>query len=305
MTAPMHPDSVVAALCGGFAVWCLVASWVTGTYSHVDRLWSITPAVYALVYAALSGGDRRCLLMAALTCAWGARLTYNFARKGGYSKGEQDYRWPVLRKHPLLKHPVAWQLFNLGFIATYQHVLLLLIALPSAVAWRQRGTPLNATDAMGTAMMLGFLAMETIADQQQWIFQQSKHRATGFVRQPHLKDDYTRGFLTHGLFRFSRHPNFFAEQCVWCSYYVFALASLRAGDGSGDNVYTVSGWRGWAHPSAAGAVLLVLLFQGSTPFTESITAGKYPEYGEYQRVTSRLVPLPPFAALKPPGKKSR
>ena len=71
----------------GFASWCLVASWVTGTYSHVDRLWSITPAVYAVVYAAMSGGDARCIIMATFTCVWGVRLTYNFARKGGYSKG--------------------------------------------------------------------------------------------------------------------------------------------------------------------------------------------------------------------------
>lgn len=205
-----------------------MASWVTGTYSHVDRLWSITPALYAVVYAAMSGGDPRCTLMATLACAWGTRLTYNFARKGGYSKGEQDYRWPVLQEHPLLANPVAWQIFNFGFIASYQHVLLLLIALPSAAAWRQRGTPsaaLNAMDAVAAAAMTAFLALEATADQQQWAFQQSKHRAPGFVRQSHLRDDYTRGFLTQGLFRYSRHPNFFAEQCIWCSYYGFAVAS--------------------------------------------------------------------------------
>ena len=81
--------------------------------------------MYASVYAYASGFDARTSTMAALTWAWGIRLTYNFARKGGYSKGEQDYRWPVLRQHPLLKHPVAWQAFNLGFIASYQHLLLL------------------------------------------------------------------------------------------------------------------------------------------------------------------------------------
>jgi len=295
------PDMVVAALCAGFVAWCLVSSWVTGTYSHVDRLWSITPAVYAVVYAALSGGDRRCILMAVLACAWGARLTHNFARKGGYGKGEQDYRWPVLQKLPLLAHPVTWQLFNLSFIATYQNVLLLLIVLPSAVAWQQRGAALNALDGLAAVAMTAFLAVEATADQQQWIFQQSKHRAPGFVRQRHLQDDYSRGFLTHGLFRFSRHPNFFAEQCVWVSYYIFAVASLW----NGSDLSALGAWRVWAHPSAAGAVLLVLLFQGSTTFTESITRGKYPEYREYQKVTSRLLPLPPFGAVRIPTKKSR
>lgn len=49
---------------------------------------------------------------------------------------KQDYRWAVLRK--IIPHPVAWQLFNFGFIALYQNILLLLIAAPSAVAWRHK-----------------------------------------------------------------------------------------------------------------------------------------------------------------------
>ena len=71
--------------------------------------------------------------------------------------------------------------------------------------------------------------------------------ASGFVRRPHLKDDYTRGFLTHGLFKYSRHPNFFAEQCIWCSYYVFAVASSWYGeswDGEGEGSWEVRSWEG-------------------------------------------------------------
>jgi steroid 5-alpha reductase family enzyme len=54
-----------------------------------------------------------------------------------------------------------------------------------------------------------FLAIETIADNQQWNFQQSKRNL--IPKQEHLKADYKRGFLTQGLFAYSRHPNFFAE----------------------------------------------------------------------------------------------
>ena len=122
----------------GFAAFCLFASWTTETYSHVDRLWSITPAVYACMYALLSGWDPRCTLMALLTVMWGWRLTFNFARKGGYNEGEQDYRWPILRAHPLLRHPLVWQVFNFGFIASYQNLLLLLISSPSSAAYRAR-----------------------------------------------------------------------------------------------------------------------------------------------------------------------
>lgn len=297
-----HLPNLVPQRIAGFATWCLVASWVTGTYSHVDRLWSITPAVYASVYAYASGFDARASTMAALTWAWGIRLTYNFARKGGYSKGEQDYRWPVLREHPLLKHPVAWQAFNLGFIATYQHALLLLIARPSSAAYEAKGSELNALDRIAIALFAFFVAFESLADQQQWIFQQSKHRAPGHARVNALRDDYKRGFLTSGLFRYSRHPNFFAEQCVWASYYLFAVAAKW--DGRAD-LFGAS-WRdAWVHEQGVGAVLLVLLFQGSTRFTESITAGKYPEYAEYRKTTSALVPLPPFGKLRAPTKKAR
>ena len=52
-------------------------------------------------------------------------------------------------------------------------------------------------------------------------------------------------------------------------------------------------WGGVVNWTIAGAALLTLLFIGSTVFTESITASKYPAYAEYQRTTSMLVPLPP------------
>ena len=69
-----------------------------------------------------------------------------------------------------------------------------------------------------------------------------RYRAPGSVRNPQLKDDYSRGFLTHGLFKHSRHPNFFAEQCVWCSYYVFAVAS--GWDGNFASLSDVNTWWG-------------------------------------------------------------
>ena len=81
-------------LCGAFAGFCLAASWVSGDHSFVDRLWSVTPAVYAWLAAAQSGWHPRPLLMAGLATAWGLRLTFNFYRKGGYRLGEEDYPEP-------------------------------------------------------------------------------------------------------------------------------------------------------------------------------------------------------------------
>jgi steroid 5-alpha reductase family enzyme len=282
-------DALVALECAAFATWCLVGSWVKGTYSFVDQLWSVTPVVYVGTYAFASEGVARTRLMVMFACAclWGGRLTHNFARKGGYS-GEEDYRWGELRKHRLLRHRVAWEIFNVTFIAWYQNVLLLLIALPAAVAHRSTEPfELAGIDGVALAAWATCFCVEVAADEQQWRFQRSKR---GFARKVKgWRDDYERGFLTHGLFSLSRHPNFWAEQGMWTCFAGFAAASLES--------------KRFFTPVLTGAVLLILLFQGSTAFTESITARKYPDYEAYQKTTSRLMPFPRLRALPPPATK--
>ena len=78
------------------ATWVL--SVVTREYSWVDRIWSLIPIAYLTVFAAHAGfRDARLDTMLGLVALWGARLTFNFARKGGYAPGGEDYRWAVLR----------------------------------------------------------------------------------------------------------------------------------------------------------------------------------------------------------------
>jgi steroid 5-alpha reductase family enzyme len=264
MTSP-SPLQAAEIACAVFAGLCWLTSIVTGNCSQVDRFWSIAPPLYVGWFAAAAGfRDPRLDVMTALTALWGARLTYNFARKGGYRPGSEDYRWPVLRKR---LGPVPFQIFNATFIASYQNFLLFLIALPAWAAFERREVPFGALDAVATAGFLLFLAGETIADQQQWRFHVEKQAGKARGEQ----------FLTRGLFRWSRHPNFFCEQAMWWMVYLFSVAAGA----------------GWLNLSIAGAVLLTLLFQGSTAFTERLSLEKYPAYAEYQRTTSRLLPLPP------------
>jgi hypothetical protein len=138
-------------------------------------------------------------------------------------------------------------------------------------------------------------------DQQQWNFHQLKEtiprtrtgrpsrRGTinNLDLSPKQEQYLERGFLTTGLWRYSRHPNFFCEQAFWCTFYVYSFLAL-----------------GMVHnKTAIGAVLYVLLFQGSTPFTEYISKGKYPRYVEYQATTSRLIPWLPSASRFPSAPK--
>ena len=264
-------DALVIALvaCALLAAWCWVASIVTGNYSQVDRLWSILPVLYTFHFSVHGGfADARLVTMTTLVVLWGTRLTYNFARKGGYRGGGEDYRWPVLQTR---LGRVGFQFLNATFVAPFQNLLLLLITVPAYRAAELRAHPLGALDWLAATALVVFLTGETVADEQQWRFQCGK-------RAGRERGDAPReGFLTSGLFRYSRHPNFFCEQGIWWSFYLFSVAATGR----------------WLDGSIAGALLLTLLFQGSTALTEQITLDKYPAYADYQRRTSRLLPRPP------------
>jgi steroid 5-alpha reductase family enzyme len=142
---------------------------VTGNYSQVDKLWSLMPGLYAWVMAYLSGFEPRQTLAASLITVWGARLTFNFARKGGYSwkfwSGEEDYRWEEVRKNPLFKSKIVWFLFNLFFISLYQTYLIMGFTVPIVLTFDSKAPPLGKWDLLATVLILGFWLFETIADE--------------------------------------------------------------------------------------------------------------------------------------------
>ena len=247
--------------------WLL--SVLTREYSWVDRWWSVGPAVYAGYVAWYEGfTDVRLNIMAVLVLLWAARLTFNFARKGGYAPGGEDYRWAILKEK---LGPVGFQALNITFISPYQCALIWAFTAPVHTAWLHRGAPLGALDyAAALAFLLLWLG-ETVADEQMWAFQQDKQRRV------EAGEEVTPGFFRGGLYRFSRHPNYFCEMGQWWVLYVFAIGA------SGEL---------W-HWTLSGVVALTLLFDGSVRFGEWISASKYPQYADYQRQVSRLIPWPP------------
>jgi steroid 5-alpha reductase family enzyme len=260
----MAPLLTVLIVAAAVCAFCWISSLISHDNSWVDRLWSIVPVVYVGIFAGYAGfADVRLNVMAVLAGLWGARLTYNFARKGGYA-GVEDYRWPILRAR---MSPLQFQVFNLLFIVLYQNAILVLITLPAYTAFENQGG-FGPVDAALTALFLLLLVLETVADQQQWKFHQWKKAEVAARREPQPR------FLQSGLWRTSRHPNFFAEQAQWWVF--FFLGAAAAG--------SVLEW------TVLGAVLLTGLFIGSTVFTESITRAKYPEYADYQATTSAIVP---------------
>ena len=260
------------------AAWCFVIGEITGNNSQMDKLWSLLPIAYTWIIAASGGMGARLVVMAVLATAWGARLTFNFARKGAYKlkfwEGTEDYRWSVVRSSPYFKHKWAWALFDLLFISIYQNALVLMITFPALVSMNS-SVPFGWLDITAAVLMLGFIAYETVADEQQWAFQTAKWKMIGEGRKlEDLPAPYNKGFNTNGLWNHSRHPNYFAEQGTWIAFYIFSVA---AGIG-------IFNW------SIIGALLLVVLFLGSSSLAEEISGGKYPEYALYCKSVQKFFP---------------
>jgi len=277
-------------ICQAVTWWCFIVGEITGNNSQVDKLWSLVPAVYAwfLVYKAAQDPSctdwSRMVLVSVLISLWAIRLTYNFYRRGGYSllpwKGEEDYRWSILRAKPPLNRSWVWTLFNLGFICFYQNALIFLFSLPVLAIWQGHAGALNGTDVGLALVFLWVLYLEWKADQQQYDYQTEKWRRIR-AGEP-LGDFYEKGFVHTGLWHWVRHPNYAAEQTLWILVYSFSAWAQGA-------------WLNW---SLAGALLLVALFRSSSDFSESLSAEKYPAYKHYQGTTGRFLPRLSFGMKK-------
>lgn len=267
--------TVISKICIGAIIYCFIVGELTGNNSQVDKLWSILPIVYSWVVAYYGDFSLRMVIMAILVTFWGLRLTYNFSRHGAFTirfwEGKEDYRWPILRAKPEFQPKWKWTLFNLFFICGYQQLLILLFTLPIIMALQFNDREFGVWDIVISFTMLFFIIYEAIADNQHWAFQSVKWKKIN--NHEKLEGDYKKGFLDKGLWAHSRHPNYFAEQAIWITFYLFSVSS------SGQ-------WLNW---SIAGCLLLILLFQGSSNFSEEISAEKYPDYKEYQKKVPRFI----------------
>ena len=163
-------------------------------------------------------------------------------------------------------------LFDLFFICLYQNALLLMITLPMAVSWQGRDKPLGAIDVVIALLFIGFVVIETIADQQQWNFQNEKHRRKKGGEG--LNAEQANGFISSGLWAIVRHPNYAGEQAIWISFYLFSVVATGR-------------WINW---SMAGCLLLMVLFQSSSDFSEGISSKKYTAYADYKKRVGRFIP---------------
>ena len=249
---------MVAAACVGalmVALWAL--SLRLRDVSIVDPAWG--PAFVVVAAAGLLAGNgdgaRRGLVLG-LTAAWGLRLGGHLLRRKLAEPGE-DRRYAVMRR----RRP-RFALWSLGAIFGFQGLLVLIVSLPLQVgADRPAGLALSAVP--GVAVFLIGLGFEAIGDEQLRRFKADPANAGRVMDQ--------------GLWRYTRHPNYFGDACVWWGLWLIVLPA-------GGTWWTLIG----------PVVMTVLLTRVSgAKLLEQGMAGRRPEYVDYVNRTSGFVPLPP------------
>jgi steroid 5-alpha reductase family enzyme len=257
VTAILVSLAVAFAVNGAF----FAAAAVRRTDVVTDLSYSLTFALLAVVLLFTGAADRVQLVASLLVLLWALRLgTYLFRR---ILRMKVDHRFDGMRDEPL-RFARFWLL---------QAITVAVVMLPVSYLLDQNDPPgLGAWSVAGAAIWLVGLVVEAVADAQKSAFR--------------AKEENRGQFIASGLWRYSRHPNYFGELLVWWGLFVFAIPVLH----------------GAAFAVVIGPIFItvLLLFVSGIPLVERSADEKYGSdeaYREYKRRTSILVPLPPRAAV--------
>ncbi|GAA2796447.1 DUF1295 domain-containing protein [Crossiella cryophila] len=251
----------------------LTTFWVAlrrNRYDTVDTAWGLGFAVVALTGLALSTGHGNQpvrLLVTTLTVIWGLRLATHLHRRNRHRPEDPRYAaitiMATARPHP------KW--FLLTRVYLVQAAYLWLVSLPVQFTQYLGGEP-TLLHWLGTTLWLLGFTLETLAD----------HQLTQFRANPanHGK------VLDQGLWRYTRHPNYFGDACLWWGLYLLACDT----------------WLG-ATTILAPLLMTFLLARGigGKPMLERHLHLHRPAYAAYTRRTSGFFPRPPGKSGNQPG----
>jgi steroid 5-alpha reductase family enzyme len=238
------------------ALWLL--SLALKSASIVDIWWGPGIALAAAVALWKAGAaPPRSALLAALAALWALRLGLHLLWRNA-GQGE-DPRYRAMRRRAGRRF--AWT--SLATVFAFQGALQWVVSLPLQVAISAPGAaPLGALDAMGTFLFACGLAFESIGDLQLARFKADPANA-GRV-------------LDRGLWRTTRHPNYFGDALAHWGLFAIALATPF----------------GWATALSPVVMTFLLLRVSGVALLERSIARRRPGYAEYQRRTSAFLPLP-------------
>jgi len=225
----------------------------------VDIFWPIFFVVGAAVYATATPSlDARAVLVLLLVTGWALRLSIYLAVRNWNAPEDHRYRAIRERNDPGFTWKSIYLVFGL------QAMLAWIISAPLAAAIGS-AAPIGALDVFGAALIVFGIGFEAFADSQLAQFKADRANV-GRV-------------MDRGLWRYSRHPNYFGEFCVWWGLYAIA--------------FSAGAW--WTVFSPLFMTLLLLKISGVALLEKDI-GGRRPAYREYVARTNAFFPGPPGQA---------
>jgi steroid 5-alpha reductase family enzyme len=196
------------------------------------------------------------LMAALLTSAWGLRLAIHIGRRNA-GHGE-DRRYSAMRA----RRPGYFWIWSLFAVFLLQGLLALIVSMPLQSLAAGDGE-ITALSLLGAAVFVCGLAFEAVGDAQ----------LSAFKRDPASEGQV----MDHGLWRYTRHPNYFGDAVVWWGLWLIAL-------GGGAAWWTLAG---------PALMTFLLLRVSGVAMLESDIAERRPGYADYVERTSAFFPRPP------------
>ena len=255
----MMADYLVLISLGAVAALMLfvwTASLIWRDASIVDRYWGMCFVVVALVCVLVAPSPRAWLLF--ILCAiWGIRLSIYLTIRN-WGEGE-DYRYVAMRERHGAKFPIV----SLFTVFGLQGALSWFISLPFQIAAMNSGEILTWIDYIGAGIWFIGFAFESIGDWQLRRFKSDPANA-GKV-------------MDRGLWRYTRHPNYFGDAVLWWGFYIIACAAPSG-------VFTLL--------SPVVMTFLLVKVSGAALLERGLKRTK-PKYADYIERTSAFIPWPP------------
>lgn len=258
------PLAVVA--CADLAGTIVVFAWslCLRNSSMYDAYWSVAPPLIAVWYVLLPGNadvaTMRTVLVIVGVWFWAIRLTGNWAR-GWTGFGHEDWRYVDLRRRIGPDGGGAYWATSFLGLHLFPTVMVYLGCLGLYPALVVGTRPFGPLDIVAAGVVVSATVIELVADEQMRSF--ARDRKPGAV-------------MDRGLWRWSRHPNYFGECLFWWGIWLFAIAA------------DPSWW--W---TVIGPIAMTGMFLGvSIPMMEKRSLARRPAYAERIATTSVLVPWP-------------
>jgi steroid 5-alpha reductase family enzyme len=246
----------------------MTALWAVSVFlkdaSLVDPWWSIGFLLVTALTAARTGLTPGKTLLLAMVGAWAIRLwLYLLSRSRGKS---EDPRYAAFRRKYGAER-YWWVSFFQVFLL--QGLLVVLISAPLQLAAAAgEPDPVSVSDLLGFCLFAAGLAVEVVADAQLNAFRKARARGGPAAPGP---------VLDSGLWRLSRHPNYFGEAVLWWGFFLCAIDQPM----------------GWVTVLAPAVMTFLLVKVSGVAMLDAHMAATRPEYAGYIRRTSAFLPWPP------------